>query len=134
MTTPQEHTLSQVVPVHIMSDARPKPAAREIVSSFNTYVISIGALPVQVLSHSPRRKRAVIVINSTGLIALAKSQSSCQDAQANATGEVTGDVSIIDASRMTAPIVVMGSNELWAALITVGGSVSSVTAIKEFEE
>lgn len=112
-----------VAPVHITSVSpgvtlgKSEEKIKEVVQAYNSYPLNIGALPSQVLQHSPNRKRAELILNGTGVVALAKTQADCQSAVGNAINEVTGNVTVIYAAEYNSALQIKGTSELWAVLL-----------------
>lgn len=100
----------------------------------NSYQLTLGALPTQLLAHSPKRLDAQIIINSvtSAVIAIGTSESDCQAAVTGATGQYVGDVTYI-IGPYGSPIPVCGNTELWAVLVTAGASPPVISVIKTFE-
>jgi len=110
---------THVVPVHVVSSSVKQDVTpeKEIVSAFNSYPLSTGTLPVQILGHTPKRKRAVVIVNGSGIVVFGKTQSDCESALGNAVNEITGNVATVYGATTSAyPLVVKNTSELWAAL------------------
>lgn len=107
--------------VHIIHDdtkqQSPAPKARELVLTVNSYPLSIGANPSQVLGHALKRKYSEIVINGTGIVAFGKTMADCQAAAANASGEQTGNVFVINGNGFASRYCTRTTSALWAVLI-----------------
>lgn len=134
--------ISQIVPVHIASTAvtPEKRTIKEVIGNFNSFPLTVGANPVLVLGHTPKRCRATIFINGTGVFILAKTQSECESALANAVSEITGNVTVLYGNQFTIPFHVHVTSEMWAALYsnTSPGDATivapSISVIKETEQ
>lgn len=119
-----------VAKVHIVkSDV--KTVSREIVTALNTYPLSLNATPVMILPHAPRRRHAQFVINGTGIVAIGKAQSDCQAAQVNASGEYTGNVAVINGAELASSYKVIGTSEVWAAMVAVSDPSPTYAAITQ---
>lgn len=99
---------------------------RDIVKITNSYPMSVGALPVQLLSHSPKRKHTRIIVNGSGVVAFGTSESDCQAAQTAAIGEFIGSVAYINGAELTGVLDSEGTTELWAALISTSEPIASL--------
>jgi hypothetical protein len=96
-----------------------RAVARDKVLILNTYPMTLGALPVNVLSHSPKRCMAHIVVNGSGIVAFGASQSDVQNALVGFSGlpgEYTGDVAFVNAAELQSSMQISGNTELWAGL------------------
>jgi hypothetical protein len=94
-----------------------RPTRNRIIVT-NSYPLIVGATPQLILGHTPKRKRAVIVINGSGMVAFGTSQSECQAAQSVGTGEQIGGVAYVNGAELLSDIKLYGNTELWAAAIT----------------
>lgn len=95
-----------------------KTVNRERVLITNTYPMTVGATPVPILAHAPKRSKAHLVINGSGIVVFGTSQSDCQDAQSAAVNEYIGAVAYINAAELTTAMDISGTTELWAALVS----------------
>lgn len=126
------------VPVRLVQDDTRKipPAAvpRDRAGTTNSYVLTVGALPVQLLAHTPKRAVAQIIVNATtgAVVAMGGSQSDCQNAAAVAVGEFIGEVAYT-VGPYGSPIPITATDELWAVLVTAGSGPTVVSAIKEVD-
>jgi hypothetical protein len=124
------------VPVRIVQDdvrnIPPKEVPRERAGTVNSYVLAVGALPVQILAHTPKRCRATIIVNGStvSVVAFGGSQSDCQAAASAAAGEFVGEVAYV-IGAYASPIEVQNTDELWAVLVVAGSGPTVVSAFKE---
>lgn len=113
------------VPVRLVQDDTRKipPATipRERAGTINSYVMAVGATPIQLLAHTPKRYTAQLVINATAnaVVAIGGSQSDCQAAANVATGEFIGEVGYV-VGPYGSPIPFCNTDEVWAVLVTAG--------------
>lgn len=126
------------VPVRLVQDDTRKipPATipRERIGTANSYVLVVGAIPVQILAHTPKRCCASLVVNLTtgAVIAIGGSQSDCQAAASAATGEFVGEVGYI-VGPYDSPIVFTNTDEVWAVLVTAGSGATVLSVFKEVD-
>lgn len=126
------------VPVRVVQDDTRKipPAAvpRERAGTTNSYILTVGAIPVQLLAHTPKRCNANIIVNATtgAVVAFGGSQSDCQAAASVATGEFIGEVAYT-VGAYPSPINVTNTDELWAVLVTAGSGATVVSVFKEVD-
>jgi hypothetical protein len=130
MTNPLEY-LPAIRKVHIVHDdtkqqSPPAKKLSEIVATLNTYPLSLGGSPQLILPHAPKRKRAEIAINGSGVVVFGKTLSDCQAAVANAAGEQTGNVFVINGAEFTAAYVTHTTSSLYAALVSANDPVPTV--------
>jgi hypothetical protein len=120
-------TVNEVLPIPvILADLAPDmsrrfptlPIPRERVIITNTYPMVLGANPVQVLAHAPKRCHAHIMVNGSGIVAFGSSQSDVQEALSAAAGEYIGSVAYVNAAEFNASVALDGTSELWAGLIS----------------
>lgn len=131
---------TEAVPVHIVADSSqprsiPTPTIpRERTSTTNSYVPTVGGLPLQILAHAPKRCRAVIIVNGSGnsVVALGGSQSDVQDAQNVPAGEFLGKCAYVIGTYQS-EIEVESTDELWAGLVTAGSSTVVISVLKEMD-
>lgn len=103
-----------------------RAVARERVNVTNTYPMVLGALPVLILAHTPKRTKAHLVVNGSGVVAIGGSQSECQAAATAASGEYIGSVAYINGAEFSDAIPVSGTTELWATLISNADPIAPV--------
>lgn len=105
--------------------------SRDRVLILNSYPLTLGATPVNILSHSPKRCTAHIVANGSGIVAFGSSQSDVQNALAGFSGlpgEYTGDVAFVNAAEFQSAMQLTANSELWAGLASATDpSVAPVT-------
>lgn len=125
------------VPVRVVQDDThrnipTKEVARERAGTVNSYVLTVGAIPVQILAHTPKRCRAVIIVNGStvSVVAFGGSQSDCQAAASATAGEFIGEVAYV-IGAYASPIEVENTDELWAVLTVAGSGPTVVSAFKE---
>lgn len=94
----------------------------------NTYPMVLGSNPVQVLSHAPKRERAILCIGGNGVVAFGTSNSEVQEAQSAIVGELIGSVAYVNAPVAFSDV--RGTTELWAGLVaqTYGQTASAAVA------
>jgi len=99
----------------------------------NTYLLALGAA-VPILSHSPKRCSAQLVINATtgAIVAYGTSQSDVQDAIATGVGEFIGAVAYT-VGPYGSPIPLVNNGEMWAGLVVAGSGPTVLSVFKEFD-
>jgi hypothetical protein len=132
---------TNVVDVHLAgidSDIQKKllpttPVSRDRTVITNTYLLAVGQA-VPILSHSPKRCGAQVIVNATtgAIIAFGTSQSDVQDAIATATGEFIGAVAYT-VGPYGSPIPLINNGEMWAGLVVAGSGPTVLSVIKEFD-
>lgn len=93
--------------------------ARDRVLILNTYALTLGVAPVQILAHAPKRLRAHLVCNGSGIIAFGSSQSDVQNGLVGFSGipaVYSGDVSFVNAAELSGAMELTANSELWAGL------------------
>jgi hypothetical protein len=110
----------------------PEEKPKEKVITTNSFLMSVGAPPVPILNHSPKRCVAQVIVNGNAgdVVALGKTASDCQAAATAAAGEYIGSVVYILAS-FGAPIPFEGTSELYASLVVAGAAPVVISVIKE---
>ncbi|SRR5260370_41832277 len=123
-----------LVGVHIKKDdtKTPQSKPKEIVGIGNSYPLTVGATPVPILNHSPNRCRAQVIVNGTtgSIVALGRSASDCEQAQAVGAGEFIGAVVYV-IGNYPAPIPLENTSEWYAALVVAGAGPTVVSVFKE---
>lgn len=126
------------VPVRLVQDDTrkipPTTVPRDRAGTANSYVLTIGKLPDQLLAHTPKRCVAQVIVNATtgAVIAFGGSQSDCQNAANVATGEFIGEVAYT-VGPYGSPIPITATDELWAVLVTAGSGPTVVSVLKEVD-
>lgn len=126
MSTPYEDT--PPMRVHVVKDdvaSKAKPI-KQVITSLNTFPLALGAIPVMIMGHTPKRVHAHVVINGTGIVALGRSQSDCQSAANNPTTP-SGNVTTINGAEFVAAYPIRGDSEIWAVLLATNDPAPVVT-------
>ena|ERR1700729_1373008 len=107
---------------------------RDKVLITNSFLLTVGAAPVNLLGHTPKRCRAQVIVNGTtgSVIAFGTSQSDVEGAQNTGTGQFQGDVAYVN-GNYPGTIPIDANSELWCALITAGSGPTIVSAFKEID-
>lgn len=110
--------------VHVVHDdtkqQSPPQKSKELVLTLNSYPLSVGALPVQVMGHALKRRYCEIAVNGSGTVVFGKTMADCQSAAANAAGEQTGNVFVINGNGFAERYCTRTTSALWAVLIANG--------------
>jgi hypothetical protein len=136
MTTPTKITPVEVSIIGVSQDVQNRlvptvKVARDRVLITNTYALTLGQTPQQILSHSPKRIRAHLVCNGSGIVAFGTSQSDVQNGLVGFSGipaVYSGDVSYVNAAEFNGSMEITANTELWAALAaTIDPATAPVT-------
>lgn len=126
------------VPVRVVQDDTrkipPRTVPRERAGTANSYQLQVGADPMQIMGHTPKRCIGTIIANLTtgAIVAFGGSRSDCQAAANTGVGEFIGEVAYI-IGPYGSPIPVMQSDEMWAVLVVAGSGPTVISVFKEVD-
>lgn len=126
MTTPYDETFP--MRVHVVKDDTKSTAKpiKQIVTSCNSFLLTLGSIPQMIMGHTPKRVHAHIVVNGTGIVAFGRSQSDCQSA-ANNPATNASNVTYVNGAEFVAALPVLGDSEIWAVLVATSDPAPVIT-------